>query len=653
MTKKSLRISLMSIGGTILATSTIASSIVLTSCSNSEAQKNTVATNRKLIGFNAKVQSPKTYANSSRATDTTNTTVVLDPAANLNAINDYNTLLKSLSVADIQNEFDKNLVQFFQANEFEQESGKNEIEAEVQSVKVNKIKYNEPTTTGELGSIEVQAKVTYLVEQEVNGHDKPDQSVTKDRTITLKPSFAGKNEITYISQQLKEYSKQFGNDDNAKDAIEDLAEIYFGDRDDKDFDLDDIFESFTKQQSRQMFGLTAREETANGESQGSQTPAMTALTSQTSLSNNNQVTFTLNLTGTNLPTDLSLYKIAGLDNVKWALIGNPSNTNVSFNVTVSATDAANAIGKPITVTTGDVSKEVTLSAINIAAPTVTIKNNVNRSDLDNVSKDNIKNYVDITYPSNTAAKDFNITSATGNKSSGKITVGFEINNNLFTFNNNQKSTSVASSNTVGLPNVSAPGKWEDSKGVLNYLNNFINNVSPYAKMAGWTVNLTEVNYQDSQAKAGPAVANPLEELWVPSLAINAVYYPTLIDNLNSDSSLQDISGALNDNDNGIDLAFNMQKLSQKSLTQWFQEIFTATPDNALDHDKATWTTPNNIKTIMNNLKNYDIQIPAKSINSITYDGTDWAKEKEIEIEIHAGNTTYELEVQASFFASIK
>lgn len=196
-------------------------------------------------------------------------------------------------------------------------------------------------------------------------------------------------------------------------------------------------------------------------------------------------------------------------------------------------------------------------------------------------------------------------------------------------------------------------EWENKGGVLNFLNNFINNVSPYAKMAGWNINLSQVSYTPNPGSI-TKVANPLESIWAPSSAISTILYPTLGSNGDSTTNIGSVNGTI-DNDE-IDLSINMSALSKTTLSQWFENVFqTNQPDNTTGTQGqpgsiSTWTDATKISNILTNLKtNSGITIPNSNVISIIVDTTDFNDDGEIELKIINSTIEYELDIQTSWF----
>lgn len=667
MNKKSLKISFMSLAGIALASASIATSVVLTSCAQTtpnQPETPKPQASRNYVGFDAKVvrNNPQLFANNSSETEsqTTSTTdVILDPSENQNAINEYIKLLTNIKKEDLQKEFSQNLIQFFEANEFEQENSQQEIEAEIRQIKVKDFEYHKPDQDYKFGHFSVIADVVYEVEVEDEITDQETKKLeTQVKTFTLTPAFAGKNEVQTISQQLIEW-KTIHHDSKYEDAMEDLAEIYFGDRNDKDFDLEDIFESLigNKKQTRLMEASDAIVPPAtNDQPVVDNQMTISQISSDLKLNTNNQVSISLSLTGTNLSKEIKDYQLKYQATKPVDINWTPSQTDtnhVVFQATVSLETAKLIANKELTVSAKkqpNVKQTITLSPIMVSfSPSISLKPNVDRTKFDTVTKENLDSFVTINYPSPLTAADMSVLSVMGDKFAGTISVIFQL-NPCFMFEN-QSTIVKVTSDYQNLPDTGIVARdWEDSKGVLNYLNNFTNNVSPYAKMAGWKVVLKEAEYTPVKpAKTSRAMsANPLEDLWVPSTSISSIFYPSLNAN-NTTSNLTDISQALTDHD--LDLAFDMQALSKISIDNWLKTVFSA--NTKKENSNYIWTDPTAIQTTLENLKAYGISLPSKqTVDQIMLDVSDFnaLNHYELEVKLVTKQVVYELELQSSFFA---
>lgn len=149
----------------------------------------------------------------------------LNPETNTSSTIAYKKLIKSIVKDKFQTEISQNLQQFYEAYELENENGSFEFEAEIENIKVKDADYfaefNENTP---FGKWVLTADVKYGLEEERNDFEK-EWFETKEKKITLIPSLAGQKEIDLIIKQLNHYHGY------AQDVVEDLRELYFGDRD--------------------------------------------------------------------------------------------------------------------------------------------------------------------------------------------------------------------------------------------------------------------------------------------------------------------------------------------------------------------------------------------------------------------------------------
>lgn len=150
----------------------------------------------------------------------------LNPETNTSSSVAYKKIIKEIAKNKFQSEISQNLQQFYEAYELEHENGSNEFEAEIEKITVKDVKFDESITTiTPFGKWIINVDVRYKIEEEKGETDK-EWFDYQNKNLTLIPSLAGQAEIDLIVEQLRHYHGI------AQDAVEDLREIYFGDRDD-------------------------------------------------------------------------------------------------------------------------------------------------------------------------------------------------------------------------------------------------------------------------------------------------------------------------------------------------------------------------------------------------------------------------------------
>lgn len=167
----------------------------------------------------------------------------IDPNFNKDAMSQAKqTFQAKLTKENLQEEFNKVLTKFYQANEYEYEKddGKTETEIEADLKRI--------TVTGfDKEKLQVTVNAEYKVETETETQDKDDnkkdkeevKKETQSKTITLNPMFASKTEIKSIEKMLKSHKDKDNNQGSFEIDVDDLWELYVGEKDDK---KDSIFE---------------------------------------------------------------------------------------------------------------------------------------------------------------------------------------------------------------------------------------------------------------------------------------------------------------------------------------------------------------------------------------------------------------------------
>ncbi len=250
---------------------TIAAPLIITSCSTSQSSdgSNSGSQNGGIVKpdfkpgeVNKKTFNPKKQT-IFRNTTTSNNIFILDP--NLNddaqkkAIDSFKEAFPSNEngVKAMQKDFTNVLSKFYEIYEFnyEKDNGTSEveIEAEIQNIKVDNVKFED-------NKIKVGLKVTYMVEKEVeskDGDNKTKEEETQDKTATLVPKFATSVEIKKITNLLEELKNKDSSVEGQKFEIdvEDLYELYVGNKDDNEKSIFEQVEAFQTEKDSKYGGL--------------------------------------------------------------------------------------------------------------------------------------------------------------------------------------------------------------------------------------------------------------------------------------------------------------------------------------------------------------------------------------------------------------
>lgn len=151
---------------------------------------------------------------------------ITDPNANKDAINALNGKFANLSVSQLQKDFNNVLTNFFDCFEIDN----NNLEAEIEKVSVISINKNESTNTRT-----AQLEVTYDVEK----NDDKEKLETQTKTFEIKPAYITYSDIRLLSNMLND--SKYNNNNNID--LEDLKELFFGEKWEKDADiLDDDYD---------------------------------------------------------------------------------------------------------------------------------------------------------------------------------------------------------------------------------------------------------------------------------------------------------------------------------------------------------------------------------------------------------------------------
>lgn len=180
--KKKLSIAI----GLGLFASTITLPIVLSSCKSSKVEDTVKEFNYKNIAFIAKVQNSRNYAKAN------NGQIIVDANENLNAINDLNNKIKSLSTNDFQSEMNQLWQHIYQIMLADFDASANiskNVENPIQLKSMNILQN---------GNIELVIDITYDVSDSSNT-----KTEVKEKTLKLTPKFSGKDELINQAKQFK------------------------------------------------------------------------------------------------------------------------------------------------------------------------------------------------------------------------------------------------------------------------------------------------------------------------------------------------------------------------------------------------------------------------------------------------------------------
>ncbi|WP_412031882.1 hypothetical protein [Malacoplasma muris] len=265
----------------------IAIPVALTSCStNNTTNKAKTVTQKK---FKSEVTTTNKTTNLKSSDNTSSdTTLILDPNANPNAMNEAQATFKTLDQNELQTDFNNVLTKFFKTYEYEAEfdSGNVEIEIESDLEKIEVKNYNPETLTATLS-------VTYEVEKEVDSDKKDEESKTKvletqEKTLQLKPQFATYAEIKSIEKMLIDADKKDSEtSSNFSTDIDDLIELYIGDKEDNEKSIFEQVEAFSLQNQNKLGGLLGYEIKL---SDLSYTPSSNNTNPKSSTNNTNEMT---------------------------------------------------------------------------------------------------------------------------------------------------------------------------------------------------------------------------------------------------------------------------------------------------------------------------------------------------------------------------
>ncbi len=172
-----------------LFASAITLPVVLSSCKSSEVQNVVKEFDYKNVAFIAKVE------NSLNNARINNGQIIVDANENINAINDLNTKIKSLSIIDFQSEIDQlwqHIYHVMLSSDSATKISKN-VSNPIQLKSINIL---------ENGSIELIANITYDI-----GNSSNIETEVKEKVLKLNPKFIGKDELINQAEEFKKIEK--------------------------------------------------------------------------------------------------------------------------------------------------------------------------------------------------------------------------------------------------------------------------------------------------------------------------------------------------------------------------------------------------------------------------------------------------------------
>ncbi|MDE5774846.1 MAG: hypothetical protein K2H51_00760, partial [Malacoplasma sp.] len=144
-----------------------------------------------------------------------------------------------------QEDFDKVLTKFYNIYEFEYEfqtgSSETEIDAELLKVTVNEIKSDLTV------DVTAQFKVeTETEDKKTDKEDKKTEIVDQNKSFTISPMFATNQEIQFLTSVLEQAKNQESKEEGGFELdVEDLYELYVGDKKDNEKSIFEEVEAFT------------------------------------------------------------------------------------------------------------------------------------------------------------------------------------------------------------------------------------------------------------------------------------------------------------------------------------------------------------------------------------------------------------------------
>ena len=246
---KSLKLFLL---GALAAGAAIATPVLVTACGSSNSDAGTVNTNTNvsLVEYNAK-QTKKT-ANQTQNSNVTlkadavssDEEIALDPNRSEDALNKANQTFKNLSKDKLQQDFDKVLTKFYNIYEFEYEfqNGDSETEIDAELLKVTVDEINSDLTVKVTAQFKVE---TETEDEKTDKEDKKVEMINQQKTFTISPMFATNQEIQFLTSVLEEAKNQESKEGGFELDVEDLYELYVGDKKDNEKSIFEEVEAFT------------------------------------------------------------------------------------------------------------------------------------------------------------------------------------------------------------------------------------------------------------------------------------------------------------------------------------------------------------------------------------------------------------------------
>ncbi|MDE7088480.1 MAG: hypothetical protein K2O19_03000 [Malacoplasma sp.] len=246
---KSLKLFLL---GALAAGAAIATPVLVTACGSSNSDAGTVNTNTNvsLVEYNAK-QTKKT-ANQTQNSNVTlkadavssDEEIALDPNRSEDALNKANQTFKNLSKDKLQQDFDKVLTKFYNIYEFEYEfqNGDSETEIDAELLKVTVDEINSDLTVKVTAQFKVE---TETEDEKTDKEDKKVEMIDQQKTFTISPMFATNQEIQFLTSVLEEAKNQESKEGGFELDVEDLYELYVGDKKDNEKSIFEEVEAFT------------------------------------------------------------------------------------------------------------------------------------------------------------------------------------------------------------------------------------------------------------------------------------------------------------------------------------------------------------------------------------------------------------------------
>ncbi|MDE5841501.1 MAG: hypothetical protein K2H11_00815 [Malacoplasma sp.] len=246
---KSLKLFLL---GALAAGAAIATPVLVTACgsSNSDAGIVNANTNVSLVEYNAKqtkkVTSQTQNSNVTLKADAVSSDeeIALDPNRSEDALNKANQTFKNLSKDKLQQDFDKVLTKFYNIYEFEYEfqNGDSETEIDAELLKVTVDEINSDLTVKVIAQFRVE---TETEDEKTDKEEKKVEMINQQKTFTISPMFATNQEIQFLTSVLEEAKNQESKEGGFELDVEDLYELYVGDKKDNEKSIFEEVEAFT------------------------------------------------------------------------------------------------------------------------------------------------------------------------------------------------------------------------------------------------------------------------------------------------------------------------------------------------------------------------------------------------------------------------